>query len=77
MGSPTKDRRAVQVDESTWRKARVLAAAFGLPVYAIVTRAINEMATKYAAEVSIQMREEVKDEQVPRKGASRGSRTRG
>jgi hypothetical protein len=72
MGISAKERRAVRVDESTWRKAKVLAAAFGIPIYAVVTRALDEMAKNYAAEVSIMMREEVNDEQVPREGASRG-----
>ena len=51
MGIAEKNRRAVHVDESTWRKARILAAAFGVPIYRIVTQAIDEMAANHAEEV--------------------------
>jgi hypothetical protein len=76
MGIPANERRAVHVDESTWRKAKILAAAFGVPIYAIVTQAINEMAENHQSELLLMMKE-VTDERVPRKGESRRSRTRG
>ena len=64
MGISAKERRAIRVDESTWRKAKVLAAAFGVPIYAIVTRAINEMAEKYGGKVAFILDKEGEDEHV-------------
>jgi hypothetical protein len=61
MGSSEQERRAVTVPDSTWRKAKVLAAVFGLPVSDIVTRAIDEMASRLASNVADElMGEEVK-----------------
>jgi hypothetical protein len=76
MGISAKERRAIHVDESTWRKARVMAAAFGIPIYAVVTQAIIEMAENHKEQVLIMLKE-VKDEQVSDKRASRGRRPRG
>lgn len=70
MGASAKERRAVRVDESTWRKARILAAAFGVPIYDIVTRAINEMAKRYSQRIE----EVMVDDDVPREGKSNRDR---
>jgi hypothetical protein len=64
MGITDKERRAIHVEETTWRKARILAAAFGVPIYAIVTQALDEMAENHKEQVMIVLRE-VKDGQVP------------
>jgi hypothetical protein len=67
MGIADKERRAIRVEETTWRKARILAAAFGVPIYAIVTQALDEMAENHKEQVVLVLRE-VKDEQVPSRG---------
>jgi hypothetical protein len=63
MGIASETRRNIHVDESTWRKAKVLAAAFGIPIYAVVIRAINEMAEHHKAQV-VRMLKEVNDEHL-------------
>jgi hypothetical protein len=71
MGTSAHERRGIQVDESTWRKAKILSAAFGVPVYAIVTQAINELAENHKEQVVLVLKE-VTDEQVQgRSGAKR------
>ena len=75
MGISANERRAVHVDESTWRKAKILAAAFEIPIYAVVTQAINEMAENHKAQVLLTLKE-VTNERVPRKRTSRGGRAR-
>jgi hypothetical protein len=67
MGIADKERRAIHVEETTWRKARILAAAFGVPIYAIVNQALDEMAENHKEQVVLALRE-VKDEQVPSRG---------
>lgn len=54
MGTPDT-RRAVHVPESTWRKAKVLAAAYGVPISDIVTEAIEAFAHTKRAEVSMRL----------------------
>lgn len=58
-----QERRMVHVPESTWRKAKILAAAFRVPIYAVVTQAIEEMAENHKEQVTIALKE-VNDEQV-------------
>jgi hypothetical protein len=71
MGIADKERRAIHVEETTWRKAKILAAAFGVPIYAIVTQALDEMAENHKEQVVIALKE-VRDEQVQgRAGAKR------
>jgi predicted DNA-binding protein len=60
MGMST--RWAVQVPESTRRKAKTLAAAFGIPVSDIVKQAIEEMAENHKEQVLLALHEEVKDD---------------
>lgn len=50
MGTPDT-RRAVQVPESTWRKAKVMAASYGVPISAIVTGAIEAFADAKKKEI--------------------------
>jgi hypothetical protein len=74
MGISGKERRYVHVDEPTWRKAKVLAAAFGVPIYAVLQQAIEEMAANHKEQVVLMLRGEVKDEQVRGKRASSRNR---
>lgn len=48
-------RRSVQVPESTWRKAKVIAASMGAPIHAVVTAAIEEYASTMAENIQDQM----------------------
>lgn len=55
MGSSDQERRAVTVPDGTWRKAKVLAAAFGLPISTIVAQAIEEMADNHKEQILMMM----------------------
>jgi len=70
MGISAQERRAVHVDESTWRKAKVLAAAFGIPIYALVNQAINEMAQNYVDKVGDLLQGEVTHDDLQGSGKS-------
>jgi hypothetical protein len=50
MGTPDQ-RRAVSVPESTWLKAKTIAAARGVSISAIVSAAIERFAAEVADEV--------------------------
>lgn len=69
MGIADGERRSIHVDEPTWRKAKILAAAFGVPIYAVVTQAINEMAEKYLMTLEALMKE-VDSESLHSEGTS-------
>ena len=51
MGETEQERRNVYVPESTWRKGKILAAAFGLPISAIVKQALDELAENHLRQV--------------------------
>jgi hypothetical protein len=71
MGISDKERRAIHVEETTWRKARILSAAFGIPIYAVVKQAIDELAENHKEQIFLVLKE-VTDEQVQgRTGAKR------
>lgn len=71
MGISGEKRRNIHVDESTWRKARVLAAAYGVPIYQIVIWALDEFAE---AQLDKKVREVKRGDDVPREGTSSRSK---
>lgn len=57
MGTSANERRGIQVDKTTWRKAKILSAAFEVPIYAIVTQAIEEMAENHKEQIILFLKE--------------------